>query len=334
MCYMGHRRWLPHDHKYRKEKTKFDGSRETELAPETTSGTSVLKLIEGREFVLGKKVCIAKSKGKNKQKNTKRQDGNHQQCKRKRGESTKKSKDGKKEKKPEDWVKKRSVFFKLPYWEKNKLGHNLDVMHIEKNVSENLIATLLNLYPKTKDGLDARLDLVKLGCRQELHPVEDDDGNQTIPDAPFTMSREKKEILCSVIQNIRTPDGYASNLSRCVNMKDCKLSGLKSHDNHVLLHDILPVALRSCYPSKDVMKITIELSNFFKKLCSKVLDVSELNKLQDNIVMTLCNMERTFVPSFFTISVHLLVHLVEEAKLGGPVHYRWMYPLERYFFIF
>ena len=35
-------------------------------------------------------------------------------------------------------------------------------MHIEKNVSENLIATLLNLYPKTKDGLDARLDLVKL----------------------------------------------------------------------------------------------------------------------------------------------------------------------------
>ncbi|KAK7262930.1 hypothetical protein RJT34_30511 [Clitoria ternatea] len=28
--------------------------------------------------------------------------------------------------------------------------------------------------------------------------------------------------------------------------------------------------------------------------------------------------------------VHLVVHLVEEAKLGGPVHYRWMYPIERY----
>ena len=50
-------------------------------------------------------------------------------------------------------------------------------MHIEKNVSENLIATLLNMCPKTKDGLDARLDLVELGCRQELHPVEDDEGN-------------------------------------------------------------------------------------------------------------------------------------------------------------
>jgi hypothetical protein len=28
--------------------------------------------------------------------------------------------------------------------------------------------------------------------------------------------------------------------------------------------------------------------------------------------------------------VHLPVHLAEEAKLGGPVSYRWMYPVERY----
>jgi hypothetical protein len=61
--------------------------------------------------------------------------------------------------------------------------------------------------------------------------------------------------------------------------------------------------------------------------------VSELDKLQDSIAMTLCNMERTFVPSFFTISVHLLLHLVEETKLGGSVHYWWMYPLEMYLFL-
>jgi hypothetical protein len=110
------------------------------------------------------------------------------------------------------------------------------------------------------------------------------------------MSREQKEMLCSVIQNLRTPNGYASNISRSVNMKDCKLVGLKSHDNHVLLHDILPVALRSYYPSKDVMKIVVQLSNFFKKLCSKVIDADELVKLQESIVMTLCDMERLFLP--------------------------------------
>jgi hypothetical protein len=147
------------------------------------------------------------------------------------------------------------------------------------------------------------------------------------------MSREQKEMLCSVIQNLRTSDGYASNISGSVNMKDCTLVGLKSHDNHVLLHDILPVALRSCYPCKDVMKIVVQLSNFFKKLCSKVIDADELVKLQESIVMTLCDMERLFLPSFFTVSVHLMVHLVEEVKLGGPVQYRWMYPMERYNYV-
>ena len=33
-----------------------------------------------------------------------------------------------------DLWKKRSIFFELPYWEHNILRHNLDVMHIEKNV--------------------------------------------------------------------------------------------------------------------------------------------------------------------------------------------------------
>ncbi|MCV5003685.1 DUF4218 domain-containing protein, partial [Escherichia coli] len=37
-----------------------------------------------------------------------------------------------------------------------------------------------------------------------------------------------------------------------------------------------------------------------------------------------------FPPSFFDIMVHLVVHLVREVKLGGPVYMRWMYPFERY----
>ncbi|KAL6655769.1 hypothetical protein ACP70R_006595 [Stipagrostis hirtigluma subsp. patula] len=332
-CFMGHRRWLPQGHAFRRQKRQFDGKEETEIAPQTMSGSSVLTMLQGRVFVLGKKVNVQKkvsteSKGEN---NTKKK-GNDQGHKRKRTRK-KKSDDnhGKTKKQPEDWLKKKSIFFMLPYWEHHKLRHNLDVMHIEKNVCDNLVATLLDIEYKTKDGLNARLDLVEIGIRQNLHPVVDDDGKRTLPDAPFTMSRDKKEMLFSIIHNIRTPDGYASNLSRCFKMGECKFSGLKSHDNHVLLQDLFPAALRSCYPSKDVMKIVVELANFFKKLCSKVLDVTDLDKLQEDIVMTLCNMEKIFLPSFFTVMVHLMVHLVEEVKLGGPVHYRWMYPLERFF---
>ena len=37
-----------------------------------------------------------------------------------------------------------------------------------------------------------------------------------------------------------------------------------------------------------------------------------------------------FPPAFFDIMVHLAIHLPLEAKLGGPVGYRWMYPIERF----
>jgi len=45
---------------------------------------------------------------------------------------------------------------------------------------------------------------------------------------------------------------------------------------------------------------------------------------------TLCRLEMIFPPTFFDIMVHLPVHLAEEASLGGPICYRWMYPVERY----
>jgi hypothetical protein len=37
-----------------------------------------------------------------------------------------------------------------------------------------------------------------------------------------------------------------------------------------------------------------------------------------------------FPPSFLDIMMHFPVHLAVEAKLGGPVCYRWMYPVEGY----
>ena len=43
-------------------------------------------------------------------------------------------------------------------------------MHIEKNVCESIIGTLLNIAGKTKDGLNSHLDLVEIGLRSELAP--------------------------------------------------------------------------------------------------------------------------------------------------------------------
>ena len=74
----------------------------------------------------------------------------------------------------------------------------------------------------------------------------------------------------------------------------------------------------------------IQLSRFFTALCSKELVEEDLDKLSSSIKETLCRLEMVFPPAFFDIMIHLPVHLAEEAKLGGPVCYRWMYPVELY----
>ncbi|KAK2641304.1 hypothetical protein Ddye_023067 [Dipteronia dyeriana] len=57
-------------------------------------------------------------------------------------------------------------------WPVLVLRHNLDVMHIEKNVRESILDTLLDINWKTKEEINARIDLQDMGIRQELHPQD------------------------------------------------------------------------------------------------------------------------------------------------------------------
>ncbi|CAL2248342.1 unnamed protein product [Prunus armeniaca] len=51
-------------------------------------------------------------------------------------------------------------------------------------------------------------------------------------------------------------------------------------------------------------------------------------QLRHDIVQVLCKFGMIFPPVFFTSMVHVMVHLLEEAFLAGPVNYRWMYRIE------
>nr|GEW33570.1 hypothetical protein [Tanacetum cinerariifolium] len=107
-----------------------------------------------------------------------------------------------------------------------------------------------------------------------LHLINRHNKKPYMPPACYTMSSAEKSNFLHVLKSLKVPDGYSSNISRGVSMKDRKLINLKSHDGHILMQDILPIALR----------------------------VSMLSQAQSRV----------------------------EAKLGGPIHYRWMYPIKRY----
>lgn len=107
-----------------------------------------------------------------------------------------------------------------------------------------------------------------------------------------------------------------------------KISGLKSHDCRVLFQRLLPAGIRP-YLNKEVRETISELCNLFKQISSRTLNVSDFQKMHENIIIILCKLERIFPPAFFDIMVHLVLYLPKEAILGGPVHFKWMYLIER-----
>ncbi|KAM6595444.1 hypothetical protein CsatA_005968 [Cannabis sativa] len=232
-----------------------------------------------------------------------------------------------KNKKTNGCFQRKSIFFRLPYWKSLLVRHCLDVMHIEKNVCESIIGTLLDIPGKTKDGLNSRLDLVEMGIRQSLAPEKKGE-RLYLPPACFTLSKKEKQTVCKSLANMKVPDGYSSNIKNLVNETELKLMGLKSHDCHALMQHLLPIAIRSVLP-KNVRECLTHVCIFFNRLCGKELELDKLDALHEHVVKTLCNLEKFFPPSFFDIMIHLMVHLVREARLCGPVWARWMYPFER-----
>jgi len=55
-------------------------------------------------------------------------------------------------------LSKAKYFLELPYRKINFLCHNLDVMHIKKNMFEEIFNTVMGVKGKTKDNMKARID--------------------------------------------------------------------------------------------------------------------------------------------------------------------------------
>nr|GMC46880.1 uncharacterized protein LOC109179592 [Ipomoea batatas] len=184
----------------------------------------------------------------------------------------------------------------------------------------------MNVTGKTKDTYKSREELNDYCRRPEL---KSDLVTGKFPKACYTLDKPARETLCEWVRNLKFPYGYASNMSRCVDMKKLKLFGMKSHDCHVFMQRLITIAFCELLPL-NVWKVLTELSLFFKNLTSTTIRVEEMMKLENDIPLILCQLERIFPPSFFDSIEHLPIHLAYEARIAGPVQYRWMYPFERY----
>ena len=317
--YGGHRRYLPYSHPFRKQTKAFNGKEEWGTAADPMTGEEIFNEVK---FVRNKWGKGFKDKDSELMDTSTGRGGKTKKRKSKGGGS---SNSGQKE---QTYWKKFNIWNRrLRYWRYNLVQHCIDFMHTEKNVAESIIGTLLNVPGKTKDGLQARKDLAHFGIRQELQAKSQGD-KTLLPAACYTLTKDEKDMFCDTLHNLRAPQGYCSNFSILVNEKDRKLMGLKSHDYHMLMQQFLPIAIRSIMPEPTRYAI-IRLCFFFKSICSKEINLEELDKLHEELCVTLCLMEKYFTPSFLDVMLHLTVHLVREVKLCGPICFRWMYPFER-----
>ncbi|GKC17880.1 retrovirus-related pol polyprotein from transposon TNT 1-94 [Tanacetum coccineum] len=133
--YVGHRRYLPYNHPFRKQKKAFNGQQEFLLAPNPMTGEQIYNEVQH----------IENKWGKGKRTNNKASE--NQEDTRGRG--------GKIQKQKRNTTKEEGGSSQVN-------GQN------ENNVTESLVRTLLNVLGKTKDGVNARLDLAELGGKTKV----------------------------------------------------------------------------------------------------------------------------------------------------------------------
>jgi len=200
-------------------------------------------------------------------------------------------------------------------------------MHIEKKNFDNIFNTVMNVSGKTKDNDKGRMDLAFYYRRKDLELKSTANGKLLKPKANYTLTVDQIKLVYQWIKELRMSNGYSSNLARCANVDKGTMHEMKSHDCHMFMECLLLIAFSSLLPH--FLNLLIEIIHFFKDMCSTTLMEDDLSRMEQNIPI-LCKLERIFPPGFFDSMEHLPIHLAYEARLGGPVQYRWMYPFERY----
>ena len=199
-------------------------------------------------------------------------------------------------------------------------------MHVEKNIAATLCGFLLG----DEDTVACRRDMEDQGITPELHLVHDADTDTLVkPHAPYVLRNEEKKRVLQTIKSVQTPSGHCANFDKLVNLEKGKFQFMKSHDWHVLLEEILPAAIRGSMSEGPRLAI-IHLGHCFKRICEKLIKVSDLIALQTYVVETCSLLEIHFPHAFWNVMPHLLLHLCRDLYWCGPVHVRWMYSVERY----
>jgi hypothetical protein len=138
-------------------------------------------------------------------------------------------------------------------------------MHVEKNICESLLRTFLNTDGKTRDHGHARANLKKMGIRPELW-LDDSIKETELPTSCITLSKHENKEFCWFFKKVKVPTGYSTNVSRLISFPDLKVAhGVKSHDYHVLLTQMIAIGIQNILPV-NVREAIMNICFFFNAI--------------------------------------------------------------------
>jgi hypothetical protein len=85
------------------------------------------------------------------------------------------------------------------------------------------------------------------------------------------------------LSNIKVPSGFSSNIKGIINVSEKKFINLKSHDCHVIMTQLLPVALRGILPPH-VRLATVKLYTFLNAISQKAINPFDIATLRNDVV--------------------------------------------------
>ncbi|XP_037469237.1 uncharacterized protein LOC119341469, partial [Triticum dicoccoides] len=72
--------------------------------------------------------------------------------------------------------------------------------------------------------------------------------------ASYALTKEEKVIFFECLSSMKVPSGFSSNIKGIINMAEKKFQNLKSHDCHVIMTQLLPIALRGLLPENKYVR--------------------------------------------------------------------------------
>jgi hypothetical protein len=115
-------------------------------------------------------------------------------------------------------------------------------MHFEKN----LIKHVMNIMFGKGDTMLMWKDMKKMNIWSALWPIPKKKEREfKLLTTSYILDLEEMRTFIHIIEGVKTLTRYSNNVKKWIHMETSKLKGLKAHDYHVFMQQILPLCIHT-----------------------------------------------------------------------------------------